>query len=250
MAVYTSFDYLCNEPFYVSGIGHIRCPTLRDIRKVTYRNFLMFVNTVSIPPEALLKLNITDAGNAGEDAKDGNSYFDFLLSANPRLLMAILDFFISDRIAFHSAKKEFDVLQSIDGREEVIGHITGSTFGLFRKELTFILGLSEPEKEQVQFKNKLARKMYHKLQVHDNQLKKKADSRFELDNMIRKYCTHNKVGINILNVWDMSYYQFMIMCSEYFNGRQYDIHDSMAAHSFQFKRAADYKPMDYMNKIG
>ena len=76
-----------------------------------------------------------------------------------------------------------------------------------------------------------------------------ADDDYTLSNMIVKYCTHNKVGINILNVWDMTYYQFMKMFLEYRMGRQADINDMMAANSFSFKNSKDYKPMEYMNKI-
>ena len=56
-------------------------------------------------------------------------------------------------------------------------------------------------------------------------------------------------GINILNVWDMTYYQFMKMFLEYRMGRQADINDMMAANSFSFKNSKDYNPMEYMNKI-
>ena len=52
-----------------------------------------------------------------------------------------------------------------------------------------------------------------------------------------------------MNVWDMTYYQFMKMFLEYRMGRQADINDMMAANSFSFKNSKDYKPMEYMNKI-
>lgn len=67
--------------------------------------------------------------------------------------------------------------------------------------------------------------------------------------MIKKYCTHNKVGINILNVWDMTYYQFMQMFNEYCNGRQCDFNDLMAANTFSYKKSTDYNPLEYIKKL-
>ena len=67
--------------------------------------------------------------------------------------------------------------------------------------------------------------------------------------MIKKYCTHNKVGINILNVWDMTYYQFMHMFNEYCNGRQCDYSDMIAANTFSYKEASDYKQMLWIEKL-
>ena len=69
------------------------------------------------------------------------------------------------------------------------------------------------------------------------------------DNLIKKYCTHNKVGINILNVWDMTFYQFNTMFSEYNVGRQMDFNDAMASNTFSYKESSDYNPMLWIEKI-
>ena len=74
----------------------------------------------------------------------------------------------------------------------------------------------------------------------------KTDDDLKLGNMIKKYCTHNKVGINILNVWDMTYYQFNVMFSEYRTGRQMDFNDAMAANTFSYKDSSDYNPSLWM----
>ena len=36
MKGFSDYDYLCDEPYFYEGIGHVKCPTLRDIRKITY----------------------------------------------------------------------------------------------------------------------------------------------------------------------------------------------------------------------
>ena len=134
-----------------------------------------------------------------------------------------------------------------------IGKINDDNFEEFRNFLQVILGIkSEKEIEKPKYKNKLAQRIAEKLAKHQSEKKGKqtsSDDDYTLPNMIVKYCTHNKVGINILNVWDMTYYQFMKMFLEYRMGRQADINDMIAANSFSFKNSKDYKPMEYMNKI-
>ena len=77
MTPYTDFDYLCNEPFYVPNIGNIKCPTLKDIRKITYSTFVLYVNIVSFTLEDYLKLcGIEEQYNAlSESEKEKQSLF-------------------------------------------------------------------------------------------------------------------------------------------------------------------------------
>ena len=56
MNMYSSFDYLCNEPFYLDGIGHAVCPTVRDIRNITYQVFSLYLNTIAMSREEYLHL--------------------------------------------------------------------------------------------------------------------------------------------------------------------------------------------------
>lgn len=252
MSIYTSFDYLSNEPFYLEGIGTVKCPTLRDIRRVTYRVFELYLSLVTITRDSLLKLSGMEeqfSAMSGTE-QEAASLFHLLLYKNPELMMGMLKFFLLDEVEFNAETGRFDI--SSASQEKIpMGSVGSDNFELFQEEMKYILGLGQKESLAPKFANETARKLYQKLEQHREDQKKnqKADENYSLDNMVRKYCTHNKVGINILNVWDMTYYQFHSMFSEYCSGRHYDFNDSMAANTFSFKKSSDYKPMEYLKKL-
>ena len=248
---YSAFDYLCDEPYFVQGIGYLKCPTLKEMRKVTYNLFLYYVNILSCTHEDYLKMhNLQEKYNELSDADKGkNTLFFLLLYGNASLLFSMLSTFIVDEVVFDNKTLTFNIFKGDDDNKKQIGHIGNDNFEEFREQMQYILGTRPAEEKEQKFKNKLAQKMFDKLQKHAKEQKKSSDENYSFDNMIKKYCTHNKVGINILNVWDMTYYQFMQMFNEYCNGRQCDFNDMMAANTFSYKKSTDYKPLDYMKKL-
>lgn len=252
MNLYSPFDYLCNEPFFIREIGNLKSPTLRDIRKVSYSIFSCFLNLMLYTPQECAKmLELEEQYNAlDEKGKEMNTVYNLLLYNNIQLLFSALSFFIEDTFEFDEKTLSFQTYKMVDDKKQIIGHVGNDNFEQFRLEVQRILGLKNQEEEQEQkFKNKTAKKLFEKLQKHAKEQKKKSDENYTLDNMIKKYCTHNKVGINILNVWDMTYYQFTSMFNEYCNGRQCDFNDMMAANTFSYKKSTDYKPLDYIKKL-
>lgn len=252
MNPYSSYDYLCNEPFYIDGIGTIKCPTLRDIRKITFSVFSLYQNLLTLPlKDCLSMIRRTDLDSVTSDNKNEPlTLFHILLYESPQLLIGLLSFFMDGKITFEPLSASFLIYEDAKQTEQQpVGRINADNFERFRDEVQLILGLKKSEEKEPQFKNELARKMFEKLKTNSKNQSKKTDENFTFDNMIQKYCTHNKVGINILNVWDMTYYQFIVMFNEYCNGRQYDFNDHMAANTFSYKKSSDYKPMDYMKKI-
>lgn len=251
MGIYTSFDYLCNESFYIDGIGNIKSPTLREIRKTTYYIFFCYINFLLCSPQ-----NYAQAIELGkeyealsEEDKEKNSLYNLLLYNDANLLLTLISFFVCDDVEFDNNSLSFKIYQNVKDGKQCIGHIGNDNFEQFRTEVQNILGLKSEKKQEPKFKNNLAKKMFEKLKKHNQKQEKEQDENYSLDNMIRKYCTHNKVGINILNVWDMTYYQFITMFNEYCNGRQCDFNDMMAANTFVYKKSTDYKPLDYMKKL-
>lgn len=251
MDTYSSYDYLCNEPFYIDGIGNVKCPTLRDIRKITYNLFLVYINTISLNLNEYLKSYglLEKYNELSPSEQEKNSLFNLLLYGNTELLFGLLTFFIVDEVRFNESELRFDVYRDIDNSKQIIGYLDSDNYDNFTKELQSILGIIKPEEKKPVFKNSLAQKMFNKLQQYTQEQKKKTDTNYTFDNMIMKYCTHNKVGINILNVWDMTYYQFVSMFSEYGKARECDFNDMMAANTFSYKKSSDYKPMEYMKKL-
>lgn len=251
MGIYTEYDYLCNELFFVENIGLIKCPTLRDIRRITYKVWSNYIHILTVTLYSYLEENnLTskyEALSKGEMEKQ--TLFRLLLYGNTDFLFSLIRFFVADNLElkFNSDTESINVYEVASvGDDKYIGHIDNDNFDIFCKNIKMIIGIEESDDKKPRFKSKRAQYIYEK--THQNNTLK-GDQNYSLENMIKKYCTHNKVGINILNIWDMTYFQFITMFNEYRNGRQCDINDAMAANSFAYKKSSEYKPMEYMKKL-
>lgn len=189
------------------------------------------------------------------EEKDKINLYSLLILYEPAALFGLIQFFIQDKVIFDGADLSFHVYkeeaENGETKKTEIGKIDKDNFDLLRNEILKCLGLKQIETKKPKYKTERARILAEKIEKAKAQLNKtsKQDGNMALDNMIKKYCTHNKVGINILNVWDMTFYQFNVMFSEYNVGRQMDFNDIMAANTFQFKEVKDYKPALWMEKI-
>lgn len=253
MGLYTSYDYLCNEPYIISGVGLARCPTLRDIRQITYNTFSFYVNMLRITlDEYLESYELTEQYNLLDDKdKEKNTLFNLIFFGQTKVLYDLLDFFIIGNIVIDEENIRFNIYKNMDllDESEQTGYIDSSNFEIVRNELKCILGMISHEDVEPKFKNNLARKLYEKMQK--NPLKQKNDSSddFTFDNMIKKYCANNETGINILNVWELTYFQFITMFHEYCHSRKCNFNFYMATSSFNFKKSSEYIPMEWMKKI-
>lgn len=258
MELYDDFDYLCNEPYFIPNIGTIINPTLRDIRRLTHRVFTLYVNICAISvTDYLEQCNLKEQyDNLSQEEKDKNNLYTLLLYTNIELLFSLIDFFIKDEVEFIKDDVSFHIYTEetvSDGNtiKQEIGVINTDNFDTFRNEVLKILGLKQIETKKPKYKTERARLLAEKIAKAKSQLPKaiKQDENMAFDNLIKKYCTHNKVGINILNVWDMTFYQFNTMFSEYNVGRQMDFNDAIASNTFSYKESSDYKPMLWIEKI-
>lgn len=254
MSGYSAFDYLCDEPFAIPGIGHVNCPTLRNIRHITYRIFSLYLNLLNMSYEDYLLLPGADRLPAGQTdtPSDAGSLFSLLLSESPSLLLEMFNFFLTEGVLFDDASQSFLTYDSSETGEPLISGCIGiHNFDSFRKDVMQILGIHKPSAREGKCKSKKARELLQKIEQAKKSLSREAkkDSAFTLDNMVKKYCTHNKVGINILNVWDMTFRQFQEMFQEYQFARQADYHDSLAANTFSYKEVSDYKPSLWLEQI-
>ena len=258
MELYNDFDYLCNEPYFIPNIGTIINPTLRDIRKITHGIFTLYVSICAISlSDYLEQCGLKEQYNQlSEEEKEKNDLFTFLLYTNPKLIFGIINFFIKDDVEFSQDELSFHVFsknedENIKDERKEVGIINSDNFDIFRNEVLKILGLKQIETKKPKYKTKRAKMLAEKIAKAKAQLPKtsKQDENMAFDNLIKKYCTHNKVGINILNVWDMTFYQFNTMFTEYTIGRQMDFNDAMASNSFSFKESSDYNQALWMEKV-
>lgn len=258
MELYDDFDYLCNEPYFIPNIGTIKNPTLRDIRKITHKVFTLYITLCSMSiNDYLEQCNLKEQYDGlSQEEKDKNNLYTLLLYTNAELLFSIISFFMKDNVEFIETDLSFHVFTENPNKDgdiikKEIGVINSDNFDIFRNEILKILGLKQIETKKPKYKTERARLLAEKIAKAKSQLPKatKQDENMAFDNLIKKYCTHNKVGINILNVWDMTFYQFNTMFSEYNVGRRMDFNDAMASNTFSYKESSDYKPMLWIEKI-
>lgn len=259
MNIYDDFDYLCNEPYFIPDIGTIINPTLRDIRKITYKVFDTYITLCSITLSDYLKIcNLKEKyEQLLSEEKFENNFFTVLLYTNIQLLFNFICFFIKDNVEFNNLDMSFHIfIKENDDNEEKekkkeIGVINADNFDYFRNEILKILGLKQIEVKKTKYKTKKAQLLVEKIAKAKSQLKKspEQDENMKLDNLIKKYCTYNKVGINILNVWEMTFYQFNTMFSEYSVSRQIEFNDSIASNTFSYENSSDYNSNLWIEKI-
>lgn len=237
---YDDFDLLCGEAFCFEGIGLIKCPTLRDIRKITYKCFTIYLNILSMSLDKYLEMYGLDEQyhSLPEEEKQSIDLFSLMMAYDQDTLFCILSFFIDGSITFDEESDSF--LISCSDSTEPIGKIDKANYADFTEAVFAVLGIKSEPAKTASFKNERARQLAAKLNKGSMKKSQKPNKSYELANMIQKYCTHNKVGINILNVWDMTYYQFITMFNEYCNGRQADLNDAIAANTFSYSSASQY----------
>lgn len=252
--IYEAYDYLCNEPYYLPKIGTIHNPTLRDIRKITYAVFTIYLNMCSTKSvqDYCKTFSLQEFYDSmPEEQRQNISLYEIILLCTPQFLFGLLNFFIEEDIELDSETFQFIVYKEKNTTKEVVGMVTKENFDALRNQILKILGLKPVGIEKKKkYKNERVRRLCEKIEREKakNEQAKKVNDDYSLENMIRKYCTYNNVGINILNVWDMTFYQFNVMFSEYNTSRQITFNDAMAANSFSFKESGDYKPALWIKK--
>ena len=158
ISLYTNFDYLCNEPFYIDGIGTVKCPTLRDIRTITFKVFALFQNILDMTLESYLKSFKTTFDGSNDKLREDISLFRILLYDNPSILFSMINFFILDEIEFNQDMNRIDVFNyyqvknesSVSNQKRIIGHIGEDNFDTFRSELRCLLRKKNPNSQKGQ----------------------------------------------------------------------------------------------------
>lgn len=165
MGIYTEYDYLCNELFFVENIGLIKCPTLRDIRKITYRVWSNYIHTLTVTLYSYLEENdLTakyEALNKSEMEKQ--TLFRLLLYGSTDFLFGMIRFFVSDNLElkFNPETESINVYETSPIEENrCIGHIGNDNFETFRKHIKLIIGIEESDEKKPKFKSKRAQYIY------------------------------------------------------------------------------------------
>lgn len=248
--LYTEYDYLSNESFFLDDIGNVKCPTLRDIRKITYSLFSVYVNLLTISKdEFLARENMLEKYNQLSDSqKEFNSIFRLLFTFTPTTLKDLVQHFSYGTVFLDINTMDIKIH---DKNRAVTGVINNSNFEYFRNSIASILGITNIETQKPKYKSERARILCEKLEKSKLKTHTSNDPNYTLDNMILKYCTYNTVGINMLNVWDLTYYQFIKLFCELVSAKEISYLNSIASNTFSFteENAKSFDRNLWINKL-
>lgn len=285
------FDLLCDEPIYIDGVGNIKIPTLRDIRKIGYKTYEMLCMYLAVDLQKYIEITglREQYDKLSDEGKKVNTLYNLLIHNKEfaEIYYLIFSFFISENITFNGESESFEFyrtdiveetinepiknaeskagrffrllfkkidflnlfnhksdtinVEKINNKEKTVvtGIINNDNFDLVRNYLLQINRIKINEKP-VKYKNERARKLVEKIEKAKAEQKKSKNDEMEFGKMISKYCADNKSGINMLNVFNMTVYQFFDQYIQHNHIRQSDIQDMVYANTVSFSDLKAY----------
>lgn len=225
------FDLLSPAPVYISRVGGIVSPKLKDIASIGINTYQYYLTILLMD----LKAYFTMLGQQeqfnllSEEQKSQLNIFDFLTSNNDsvNLLQTVLNFFINENVIYSNEHKAFLVQKE----NETIGIISKE---IYPQVCSIICQRncikSNQEEDLSNIKSKKALEIMKKLQKGRTEKAKhsKADKNMELGNIISAVANKSH-SLNILNIWELTVYQVWDCFSRLTNNSIYDIQSMSVA---------------------
>ena len=255
------FDLLGGEPIYIDKVGHVKPPLLQDIKKkLGYENYNLFCSLLALDLETYL--NVTELKERYDELSDGakeyNTFYNLITHSEQyrEMYLNIFSFFMVENVMFDIDSNMFVVwdmqfnAESQQEEETIVGLINQDNFETVRDVLLQVNGLKQLEEKPVKYKNERARLLAEKIKKHEEEkaLKSQKGS-LDLGQRISKFCADNKNGINILNVWDMTIFQFYDQWSQHNFIRQTAIQDMVYANTVSFSDLKAYDSQLWLKNI-
>jgi hypothetical protein len=185
-----------------------------------------------------------------DERKKVSSFYNLIISDKEfrNIYLLMFSFFIIENVEFNDKTNEFDIWENQDHindngktekRKTIIGKINNSNFDSIRNILLQVNCMKSTRKddEPVKYKNEFAKKLAERM-TKTNQ--KKLGNQMSFGKMVSKYCADNKNGINMLNVHNLTIYQFFDQWNEHNNIRQCNIQDMIYANTVNFSDLKTY----------
>lgn len=196
-------DYLTllsNEPIYLKGIGHVYNPKLKDIIKLGYSNYNLYINMLCFTKEKFIesyKLN---------DIPEEVKLFDLFFNIDElrSVFYNIFSFFICEKVEINM---QYGFLIK-NKQDKLIGAITRDNYDDLR--LT-ILQTQYIKTDEIKPVTKISKHAQELMRMRDEGRKKKSqasnnDSNLSLANVVSTISTYGS-GINLTNIWDYTVFQ-------------------------------------------
>ena len=142
------FELLCDEPIYIEGVGNIKIPTLRDIRKIGYKTYEMFCIYLSVDLHKYIDITglREQYDKLSDDGKKVNTLYNLIINNKEfaQIYYLIFSFFISENITFNEDTASFEFYKTDIIKEKVNETIksteskAGRFFRLLFKKIDFL----------------------------------------------------------------------------------------------------------------
>lgn len=230
------FSLLSPDPIYIEGIGNIRCPSLRDISKITLELYNYYISLLLLTPQKYYE-NIEEMGyekyfeNYSKEDADiimtikkqyeglhieeqySCNIFNILLY-DPIVLSHViksLSFFILGTLTYDNENHVIKInIKSENGESVLVGIIHSGNYNsvidiiLQRINIQNNITDSKPV-EKIKNKKKV-QEMLEKFKKSPPPKATLKDVKSSIPNIISSLASHS-VGLNIVNIWDLTVYQ-------------------------------------------
>ena len=142
------FELLCDEPIYIDGVGNIKIPTLRDIRRIGYKTYEMLCTYLSVDLQKYIDITglREQYDKLSDEGKKVNTLYNLIIHNKEfaEIYYLIFSFFISENITFSGETETFEFYRT-DIIEETINEPIKNTeskagrfFRLLFKKIDFL----------------------------------------------------------------------------------------------------------------
>jgi len=242
-------DLLSNDPIPLEGVGTLKPPTLRDIKKI-YDLYNVYTSFLVVDVEKYLEIMNLKDKYSNEEIETLHIYD--LIKQDDKILQLYIDmfsFFFIENVFFDKKNEIFVLWKEViqEGKDEskkvVVGYINKDNFDEVRDCIAQLnhLKVDTELDELAKSKNKRVKKILDKIKKGQASLNKNQPKlNIDLSKMISKYCADNKCGINLLNVFDMTVYQFYDQFIQHRHIREADLYDAIYSNTISYNDIKSY----------
>ena len=212
------FDMLSGDPIYLQGVGHLRSPSLHELRPTSgigYRTYNIYLNFLTWDKEHLLKYDqLMQYRGAHRLNRKCFNAFDVatLLTQTRELCRVVLSFFMLEDLVWDEAHRRYLVVAKDSDEPNVIGEVNRDNFDEVRclmLQLNFV-GLDKDNSVVTVHTSDKAKELWEKTQEY---LKQQAETskhnnelEYHIGNIVSKICSIHP-SYNLLNIFNLTVFQ-------------------------------------------
>ena len=213
------FTLISGAPYSCDGIL-IYPPKLGQIRDIGYAQYQMFLSIFLMTKEDILEMIKIDSSHADEVEFNTLQLITLIPEFRESLLRS-LNFFLHANVRYSDEYGYY-----FEDTEEIIP--LKKIWLIRRAILKFCCVNDESDSEPLRFRNEKAREIWEKIQKHKAAARKQkrsgtGDKSMDLPNLIGAVCAYSS-SYNLLNIWDLTVYQFYDQFARLDNRIQIDVY--------------------------